>query len=197
MSDAPVVDGTSKGASDSNICASRLRKMIISDNKQVTPGPPQPSPEADVEYDEMILDLPAAEDTTAAESAIAAGYEITQDSPYYEMYMQITRKFQQPEAEEKKEEVPTRGEVFDDDNEVTDDEEEKALLKLGKKKRKLADLLSVSELRRSQSTPKWLCGPTSIPPIPRPSSPSNLAVTLFLFPCIGSSNVNISPESVA
>ena len=82
----------------------------------------------------MVLDLPAAEGATAAESAIATGYEITQDSPYYEMYMPITRKFQQPEVEEKKEEVPTRGEVFfDDDNEVPDDEEEKARPKLGKK----------------------------------------------------------------
>jgi len=81
----------------------------------------------------MVLDLPAAEGATAAESAIATGYEITQDSPYYEMYMPITRKFQQPEVEEKKEEVPTRGEVFfDDDNEVPDDEEEKARPKLGK-----------------------------------------------------------------
>jgi len=140
-----------------NVCASRLRKLIISDNIQARPepAPAVAAPQADIEYDEMVLEAPAAEGATAAESAIAAGYDITEDSPFYEMYVQMARKFQQPEVEEKKEEVPARGEVFfDDDNEVPDDEEEKAPAKLGKKKRKLANLLSVAELKAITKHPE-------------------------------------------
>ena len=148
MSDAAVLDGTSKSASGLTVCARLLHKLNLSDEEQS-------APEVDVEYDEMVLEVPTV-DAATVEQTIEAGFEINEDSPYYEMYAQMARKFH-PDIGEKKEEEPTRGEVFfDDDSGVPDEEQEKPPPppKLGKKKRKMANLPSVAELKATTKHPE-------------------------------------------